>query len=102
MEHDFRAGDLVRVHAKIKEGNRERIQIFEGTVLAVRGRGENATFTVRRVGAGGIGIERIWPLNATSIAKVEVKKQGNYRRSKIFFIRDVSPKALAAASSKNS
>lgn len=102
MEHNFRAGDLVRVHAKIKEGNRERVQIFEGTVLSVRGRGENATFTVRRVGAGGVGIERIWPINSTSIAKVEVKKQGHYRRSKIFFIRNVSPKALAVASSKKS
>ncbi|HET7713530.1 MAG TPA: 50S ribosomal protein L19 [Patescibacteria group bacterium] len=102
MEQNFRSGDSVRVHAKIKEGNRERIQIFEGTVLAVRGRGENATFTVRRIGAGGVGIERIWPVNSSSIAKIEVKKQGHFRRSKIFFIRDVSTKELAASSSKKS
>lgn len=100
MELNFKPGDSVKVHAKIKEAGRERIQVFEGTVLALRGRGENKTFTVRRIGAGGVGIERIWPVESPSIAKVEVKKRGNYRRSKIFFIRDISAKELAAASAK--
>lgn len=102
MEVDFRSGDSVRVHAKIKEGNRERIQVFDGTVLSLRGRGDNATFTVRRIGAGGIGVERIWPVNSSSIAKIEVKKRGDFRRSKIFFIRNVSSRELAAAATKKS
>lgn len=97
---DFRAGDTVKVHVKIREGGRERIQMFEGTVLSLRGRGENATFTVRRIGAGGVGIERIWPVNSTSIDKIEVKKRGDYRRSKIFFIRNLSARELAEASTK--
>jgi large subunit ribosomal protein L19 len=97
METDFRAGDIIRVHVKIKEGNRERLQVFEGIVLAKRGRGDSETFTVRRIGAGGIGVERIWPVNSPSIAKIEVKKRGNYRRSKIFFIRHLSARQLAAS-----
>lgn len=102
METNFRSGDTVKVHAKIKEGARERIQIFEGTVLGIRGRGENKTFIVRRIGAGGIGVERIWPLESTSIAKIEVVKRGDYRQSKIFFIRGLSSKQLAASSTKKS
>jgi len=97
---DFRAGDTVKVHVKIREGGRERIQMFEGTVLSVRGRGENATFTVRRVGAGGVGIERIWPVNSPSIEKIEVKKHGDYRRSKIYFIRGLSARELASSATK--
>lgn len=97
MERNFRAGDTVKVHAKIREGGRERIQMFEGMVLAVRGRGENATFTIRRMGAGGVGIERIWPLESPSIDKIEVKKRGDFRKSKIFFVRNISARELAAA-----
>lgn len=100
MERPFRAGDTVKVHAKIREGGRERIQMFEGTVLAIRGRGENSTFTVRRIGAGGVGTERIWPVDSPSIAKIEVKKHGDFRKSKIFFIRNISARELAAAAAK--
>jgi large subunit ribosomal protein L19 len=99
MDVVFKPGDSVRIHTKIKEGERERVQVFDGIVLALRGRGENKTFTVRRMGAGGVGIERIWPLNSSSIAKVEVKKSGDYRRSKIYFIRNLSARELAASGS---
>lgn len=95
---DFRSGDTVRVHVKIKEGNRERIQVFEGIVLSRRGSGTSETFTVRRIGAGGVGIERIWPVASPSIDKVEIMRRGAYRRSKIYFIRGLSARALAAAS----
>lgn len=100
MTTNFRSGDTVRVHVKIREGGRERIQLFEGTVLSLRGRGENASFTVRRVGAGGVGVERIWPVNSTSIEKIDVVKRGDYRRSKIFFVRGLSARELAEASTK--
>lgn len=99
MQTEFRAGDTIRVHVKIKEGTRERVQIFEGIVLELRGRGENKTFTVRRVSSGGIGVERIWPLESQSIAKIDVIKRGNYRQSKIYFVRNLSSRQLAAASS---
>jgi large subunit ribosomal protein L19 len=102
MELDFKPGDLVRVHVKIKESGRERIQTFEGTVISLRGRGENATFTVRRVGVGGIGVERIWPVNSSSIDKIEVKKRGDFRRAKLYFIRNISAKELAETSAKKS
>lgn len=95
---EFRSGDTVRVHVKIKEGNRERIQMFEGIVLSRRGAGESETFTVRRIGAGGVGIERIWPVNSPALAKIDVLRHGSYRRSKIYFIRHLSARALAAAS----
>lgn len=101
MEINFRPGDTVRVSSKIKEGGRERLQNFEGTVLALRGRGEDRTFTVRRIGAGGIGIERIWPVESPSIEKVEVRKRGNFRRSKLYFIRGISAKDLAATAKKS-
>ena len=94
---DFRSGDTVRVHVKIKEGNRERVQLFEGIVLSRRGSGASETFTVRRIGAGGVGIERIWPVDSPQI-KVELVRRGAYRRSKIYFIRNLSARALAAAS----
>lgn len=80
------SGDLVRVHAKIKEGDKERIQVFEGLILSVRGRGENKTMTVRHESLG-MGVERIWPLESPSLAKVEVKKHGDFRRAKLYYLR---------------
>jgi large subunit ribosomal protein L19 len=94
---DFRSGDTVRVQVKIKEGARERVQVFEGIVLSRRGENASETFTVRRTGAGGVGIERIWPVNSPQI-KVEIVRRGAYRRSKIYFVRGLSARALAAAS----
>lgn len=81
-------GDTLRVHSKLIEGEKTRTQVFEGILIRIKGRGENKTFTVRRVGVGGIGVERIWPLNSNSLVKIEVKKKaGRIRRSKLYYLR---------------
>ncbi|MCL6466467.1 MAG: 50S ribosomal protein L19 [candidate division WOR-3 bacterium] len=79
-------GDLVDVHIRIKEGDKERIQIFRGTVIAVRGKGASKTFTVRRV-SRGVGIERIFPINAPVIAKVDIRRKSKVRRAKLYYLR---------------
>ena len=84
---EFHVGDTVRVHGKIKEGNRERIQIFEGTVLKKQGGGSRATFTVRK-NSNGIGVEKTWPLHSPNVEKVEVVRRGKVRRAKLFYLRD--------------
>lgn len=92
-ETDIHIGDTVRVSSQVVEGTKTRIQIFEGILISMRGRGENKTFTVRRIGAGGIGVERIWPLNAKSLVKIEVKKRaGKVRRSKLYYLRNLTGK----------
>ncbi len=83
---DFRVGDTVRVHAKVKEGNRERIQVFEGTVLKKQGGSNRATFTVRK-NSNGIGVEKTWPLHSPVIEKIEVVRRGKVRRAKLFYLR---------------
>jgi len=88
----FRPGDLVRVHVKVTEGGRERIQAFEGTVINCRGGGNRATFTVRRV-SYGVGVERIFPLHSPNVDKIEVLRQGRVRRAKLFYLRRLSGKA---------
>jgi large subunit ribosomal protein L19 len=88
----FNIGDTVKVHVIIKEGDKERIQIFRGDVIAKRGRGPGATFTVRKV-SFGIGVERIFPTNAKSIKRVELVKSGRVRRAKLYFLRDLKGKA---------
>ena len=85
-------GDTVRVHLKVKEGNRERIQVFEGTVIAKKHGGINETFTVRRI-SYGIGVEKVFPLHAPSIEKVEVVRHGKVRRAKLYYLRDRVGKA---------
>ena len=85
-------GDTVRVHLKVKEGNRERIQVFEGTVIAKRHGGIQETFTVRRV-AHGCGIERVFPVHSPVVDKVEVVRHGKVRRSKLYYLRDRVGKA---------
>lgn len=93
-ETSIHVGDTIRVHSKVMEGDKVRVQVFEGILIRIQGRGENKTFTVRRVGAGGIGVERIWPVYSNSIAKVEVKKKAdNVRRSKLFYLRDLTGKS---------
>lgn len=84
---EFNVGDTVRVHAKVKEGNRERIQIFEGTVLKKQGGSNRATFTVRKT-SNGTGVERTWPLHSPNVAKVEVVRHGKVRRAKLNYLRD--------------
>lgn len=85
---EFRPGDTVKITSKIKEGNRERLQSFQGIVIARRGSEQSETFTVRKIGVGGIGVERIWPLNSPSLQKVEVIKKGHVRRAKLYYLRD--------------
>ena len=83
----FNVGDTVRVHGKIKEGNRERIQIFEGTVIKVQGGSNRETFTVRKT-SNGIGVEKTWPLHSPNVEKIEVVRKGKVRRAKLFYLRD--------------
>ena len=83
---EFRVGDTVKVHAKVKEGQRERIQIFEGTVLKRQGGGARETFTVRKL-SGGVGVERTWPVHSPNVDKIEVVRHGKVRRAKLTFLR---------------
>ena len=85
-------GDTVRVHTRIREGEKERIQVFEGIVIRYRKGGVRASITVRKV-SHGVGVERIFPLAATSIAKIEVKAHGQVRRAKLYYLRNLSGKA---------
>lgn len=88
----FNVGDTVRVHGKIKEGNRERIQIFEGTVIKRQNGGARETFTVRK-NSNGIGVEKTWPLHSPSVDNVEVVRKGKVRRAKLNYLRDRVGKA---------
>ncbi len=85
-------GDTVRVHLKVREGNRERIQVFEGTVIAKKHGGIEETFTVRRI-SYGVGVEKVFPLHAPSIEKVEVVRHGKVRRAKLYYLRSRVGKA---------
>ncbi len=89
---DFRPGDTVRVYVKVKEGDKERVQAFEGVVIRKRGSGTDGTFTVRKV-SYGIGVERIFPFNATVIERVEVLKRGIVRRARLYYLRERKGKA---------
>lgn len=88
----FKVGDTVKVHVIIREGGKERIQIFRGDVIARRGRSLGATFTVRKI-SFGIGVERIFPLNSKMIKKVEVVRKGKVRRAKLYYLRELKGKA---------
>lgn len=89
---DFKAGDTVTVHYKIREGSKERIQQFQGIVLQRRGNGVTATFTVRKI-SGGMGVERIFPVASPSIDKIDINKKGVVRRARIFYQRNRTGKA---------
>lgn len=89
---DFRAGDSVRVHARIVEGSRERIQIFEGVVIKRRGEGISETYTVRKI-SNGIGVERTFPLHTPRVDKIEVTRHGRVRRAKLYYLRALHGKA---------
>ena len=88
----FNVGDTVKVYGKIKEGNRERIQIFEGTVVKRQGGSNRETFTVRK-SSNGIGVEKTWPLHSPNVEKIEVVRRGKVRRSKIYYLRSRVGKA---------
>ncbi|MFI3212835.1 MAG: 50S ribosomal protein L19 [Eubacteriales bacterium] len=83
----FAVGDTVKVYGKIKEGNRERIQVFEGTVIKKQGGSNRATFTVRKT-SNGIGVEKTWPLHSPNVEKIEVIRRGKVRRAKLYYLRD--------------
>ena len=89
---EFKTGDTVRVHAKVKEGNRERVQIFEGTVITRQNGGARETFTVRKQ-ASGVGVEKTWPVHSPIIEKIEVVRRGKVRRAKLYYLRDRVGKA---------
>ncbi|MFA8437525.1 50S ribosomal protein L19 [Pueribacillus sp. YX66] len=88
----FRPGDTVKVHVKVVEGTRERIQIFEGIVIKRRGTGISETFTVRKI-SYGVGVERTFPVHSPKIAKLEVMRRGKVRRAKLYYLRDLRGKA---------
>ena len=89
---EFRAGDTVRVHVRVIEGNKERIQVFQGVVIGRRGGGSRESFTVRKI-SGGIGVERVFPLHSPSIDKIEVQRRGKVRRAKLYYLRALRGKA---------
>ena len=89
---EFHVGDTVKVYGKIKEGNRERIQVFEGVVLKKQGGSNRATFTVRKI-SNGVGVEKTWPLHSPNVEKVEVVRKGKVRRAKLYYLRDRIGKA---------
>lgn len=96
----FTAGDTVNVHYRVREGEKERIQQYQGVVINERGSGANKTFIVRKM-SGNIGVERIFPLYSPFIAKIEVKKVGNVRRSKLFYLRELRGKAARIREKEN-
>lgn len=93
-------GDTVRVHQKITEGENQRTQIFEGIVIAIKNRGRNKSFTVRKIGANGIGVEKIYPVFLPSIKKIEVKRKGSVRRAKLYYLREKKGRAATRVKEK--
>ena len=89
---DFRPGDTVKVHVRVVEGNRERVQVFEGVVIARDGGGLSETFTVRKI-SFGVGVERVFPVHAPIISKLEIVRRGDVRRAKLYYLRDRVGKA---------
>ncbi|WP_432713999.1 50S ribosomal protein L19 [Pedobacter sp.] len=95
----FKSGDTVSIHYKIREGNKERIQIYQGVVLQRNSVGANETFTVRKM-SNGVGVERIFPINSPNIAKIEVNSHGKVRRAKLFYLRALTGKAARIKSKR--
>src|SRR3989339_1197978 len=89
---NFNPGDHIRVQVRVVEGDKERLQSFEGDVISIRGAGLNKTFTVRKM-SSGVGVERIFPFNSPKIAKIEIIREGNVRRAKLYYLRNLSGKA---------
>lgn len=89
---NFNSGDRIKVHVRVIEGDKERIQPFEGNVISIRGGGLSKTFTVRKM-SSGVGVERIFPFNSPRIAKIELIKRGKVRRAKLYYLRSLSGKA---------
>jgi large subunit ribosomal protein L19 len=96
---EFKSGDRIKVHVRVIEGDKERVQVFEGDVIALNGGGITKSFTVRKM-SSGVGVERIFPYSSPKIAKIEVVRQGKVRRAKLYYLRNLSGKA-ARIKSKN-
>ena len=97
--YDFNVGDTIAIDYRIKEGNRERIQVFEGTVIKIQGKGVRKTFTVRRV-ALGTGVERTFPIHSPRVENIKIKRRGSVRRSKLYYLRDRVGKAAKVKEKK--
>lgn len=95
----FRAGDTLRVNVRVKEGEKERLQAFEGVCIGRKGSGVSATFTVRKI-SNGVGVERIFPLHSPMLAEIKVVRRGRVRRAKLFYLRNVTGKAARIAEKK--
>lgn len=91
----FQPGDTIKVHVRVKEGDKVRIQEFQGIVLGIRGSGHSRTFTVRKI-SNGVGVERIFPIHSPSIAKIDKIRSGNVRRAKLFYLRNLAAKQVRA------
>jgi large subunit ribosomal protein L19 len=96
----FRAGDTVNIHVRVIEGDKERIQQFQGVVIGKRGAGMGATFTVRKI-SNGVGVERIFPLHSPRIAKIELMKEGRVRRAKMYYLRSLAAKQIRQKTATN-
>jgi len=96
----FSVGDTIAVHQEITEGEKKRTQIFQGLVISIQGSGTGKSFTVRKVGANSIGVEKIYPVNAPFITKIEVKREGQVRRAKLYYLRDRVGKAATRIKEK--
>ncbi len=94
-------GDTVRVHQEISEGKKTRVQIFEGIVIAIKNKEMNKTFTVRKIAAGNVGVEKIFPVMMPSIKKIEMKRRGDVERSKLYYLRDKVGKAASRVKEKS-
>ncbi len=90
---EFKTGDTVKVHLSITEGEKTRVQVFQGIVISIHGNGTNKMFTVRKIGAGGVGVERIFPVNSPSIEKIDIVRKGKVRRAKLYYLREKIGKA---------
>lgn len=100
-DNEIAIGDTIRVHQEISEGNKTRIQIFEGIVIAIKNRDNGKSITVRKIGANGIGVEKIYPLNMPQIKDIEVKRKGDVRRAKLYFLRERFGKAATRVKEKD-
>lgn len=101
QEQEINVGDTIRVHQEITEGKKTRVQVFEGLVIAIKNRDINKTFTVRKIATGGVGVEKIFPLMIPSIKKIEVKRRGEVKRSKLYYLRDKIGKAASRVKEKS-
>ncbi len=100
-DQEINIGDTVRVHQEISEGKKTRVQVFEGIVMAIKNRDVNKSFTVRKIASGNVGVEKIFPVLMPSIKKIEVKRRGEIKRSKLYYLRDKVGKAASRVKEKS-